>query len=87
MSEVVSLVSFELPGSIGNDLPTLHQNTTQSRQGCITIDLKLTAIVWKSKDESMSKTLFKLLKTQFATLILVEFDPLSGQFSEKQGNH
>src|SRR6185312_8837027 len=41
MSRVILLMSPELTGSICNDFPVLHQHTTQSLSGRITIDDKI----------------------------------------------
>ena len=41
MGRIVLLMRPELVGSICNDFPVLHQYTTQSLSGCITIDDKI----------------------------------------------
>ena len=41
MGWIILLMRPELAGSICNDFPILHQYTTQSLSGCITIDDKI----------------------------------------------
>jgi hypothetical protein len=55
---------LQLMGCIGNDSPILHQNTTKSLSGCITIDHKVLSDIRQGKNRSGGKLLFQSLETK-----------------------
>ena len=46
MSRVALFMVFQLSRGISYDFPLLHQNTTKSLPGCITVDYKVLPDVW-----------------------------------------
>ena len=46
MSRVALFMVFQLSRGISYDFPVLHQNTTKSLPGCITVDYKVLPDVW-----------------------------------------
>jgi hypothetical protein len=55
---------LQLTRHIGNDSPILHQNTTRSLSGCITIDHEVLSDIRQGKNRSGDKLLFQSLETK-----------------------
>jgi starvation-inducible outer membrane lipoprotein len=66
MGWVALLMVLQLSGCIGNGPSTLHQNTTESMSGCITIDHEVFLDIGKGKNRGGGKLLFQSLEDVLA---------------------
>jgi hypothetical protein len=73
MSRVTLLMVLQLMGCVGNDSSILHQNTTKSLSGCITIDHEVLSDIRQGKNRSGGKFLFQSLETELTLGCPLEF--------------
>ena len=66
MSRVVLLVLLQLPRSVGDHLPVLHQNRAKSHLGRVTINSHRLTISRDDQDRSASQSALDLLEALFA---------------------
>jgi hypothetical protein len=85
MGWVALLMVLQLSGRIGNDPSTLHQYTTESLFGCITIDHKVFLDIGQGKNMCGGKLLFQSLEAVLALGCLFKLISLLQQVSHGLG--